>query len=73
MSSGLFDKFKIWYEKRHEYAIDWKARTGGSVVATMCTYVPEEVLIAAGMASTRRMASRWRQSLWPTTMPAGWR
>ena len=45
--SGLFDQFRTWYEKRHDYARDWKARTGGSVAATMCTYVPEELLIAA--------------------------
>ncbi len=63
MSSGLFDKFKIWYEKRHEYAIDWKARTGGSVVATMCTYVPEEVLIAAGMLPVRVLGAHEPQNV----------
>ena len=38
MADGLFDQFKEWYEKRHDYARAWKARTGGQVVATMCTY-----------------------------------
>ena len=49
MADGLFDQFKNWYEKRHDYARDWKARTGGQVVATMCTYTAEELLMAAGM------------------------
>jgi len=39
--SGLFNQFRTWYEKRHDYARDWKSRTGGRVAATMCTYVPE--------------------------------
>ena len=47
--SGLFDQFKSWYEDRHDYAKAWKQKTGRQVVATMCTYTPEEVLIAAGM------------------------
>ena len=34
---GLFDQFKTWYEKRHEYAREWKRRTGRPVAATMCT------------------------------------
>lgn len=29
MSDGLFDQFKTWYEKRHDYARAWKQRTGG--------------------------------------------
>ena len=28
MSDGLFDQFKVWYEKRHDYARAWKQRTG---------------------------------------------
>ena len=55
--SGLFDQFKEWYEKRHDYARAWKARTGGQVVATMCTYTPEEILIAANMLPVRVCAS----------------
>lgn len=63
MSDGLFDQFKTWYEKRHDYARDWKARTGGQVVATMCTYTPEELLIAAGMLPVRVLGAHEPQNV----------
>jgi benzoyl-CoA reductase subunit C len=61
--SGLFDQFKEWYEKRHDYARAWKNRTGGQVVATMCTYTPEEVLIAAGMLPVRVLGAHEPQNV----------
>ncbi len=61
--SGLFDQFKEWYEKRHDYARAWKARTGGQVVATMCTYTPEEILIAAGMLPVRVLGAHEPQNV----------
>jgi len=61
--SGLFDQFKQWYEKRHDYARTWKARTGGTVVATMCTYTPEEILIAAGMLPVRVLGAHEPQNV----------
>ncbi len=63
MSDGLFDRFKTWYEKRHDYARGWKARTGGQVVATMCTYTPEELLIAAGMLPVRVLGAHEPQNV----------
>jgi benzoyl-CoA reductase subunit C len=63
MSDGLFDQFQGWYEKRHDYARDWKARTGGQVVATMCTYTPEELLIAAGMLPVRVLGAHEPQNV----------
>ncbi|MCK0506197.1 benzoyl-CoA reductase, bzd-type, subunit N [Aromatoleum anaerobium] len=63
MSDGLFDQFKTWYEKRHDYARDWKARTGGQVVATMCTYTAEELLIAAGMLPVRVLGAHEPQNV----------
>ncbi|MDK9702152.1 MAG: benzoyl-CoA reductase, bzd-type, subunit N [Sulfuritalea sp.] len=63
MSDGLFDQFKEWYEKRHDYARAWKARTGGQVVATMCTYSPEELLIAAGMLPVRVLGAHEPQNV----------
>jgi benzoyl-CoA reductase subunit C len=63
MSSGLFDQFKAWYEQRHDYARGWKARTGGQVVATMCTYTPEELLIAAGMLPVRVLGAHESQNV----------
>ncbi len=61
--SGLFDQFKQWYDKRHDYARAWKARTGGTVVATMCTYTPEELLIAAGMLPVRVLGAHEPQNV----------
>ena len=63
MSDQLFDQFKTWYEKRHDYARDWKQRTGGQVVATMCTYTPEELLIAADMLPVRVLGAHEPQNV----------
>ena len=63
MSDGLFDQFKDWYEKRHDYARAWKQRTGGQVVATMCTYTAEELLIAADMLPVRVLGAHEPQNV----------
>jgi len=63
MGDGLFDQFKDWYEKRHDYARAWKQRTGGRVVATMCTYTPEELLVAAGMLPVRILGAHEPQNV----------
>ena len=60
---GLFNQFQTWYEKRHDYARDWRQKTGGQVVATMCTYTPEEVLIAAGMLPVRVLGAHEPQNV----------
>ncbi|MDP6511417.1 MAG: 2-hydroxyacyl-CoA dehydratase [Dehalococcoidia bacterium] len=38
---------------RHAYARQWKERTEGKVVGYFCTYVPEELLLAAGILPVR--------------------
>jgi bzd-type benzoyl-CoA reductase N subunit len=35
------------------YARSWKARTGGKVVGTLCSYAPEELILAAGALGFR--------------------
>ena len=35
------------------YAREWKARTGGKVVGTFCSYAPEELILAAGALGYR--------------------
>lgn len=60
---GLFNQFKSWYENRHDYARAWKDRTGGQVVATMCTYTPEELLIAANMLPVRVLGQHEPQNV----------
>jgi len=58
----MFNKFKEFYEKRHDYAKDWKKRTGGKVVGYICTYTPEEILYAAGVLPVRILGGHQPQS-----------
>jgi len=59
----MFERFKDWYEKRHDYAKDWKKRTGGKVLGYFCTYVPEEVLYAANVLPVRILGSHQPQDV----------
>ncbi len=49
----MMEKFKGWYENRHDYAKQWKEKTGGKVLGYFCTYVPEEILYAADVLPVR--------------------
>ena len=49
----MTERFKEWVEKRHDYAKDWKQRTGGKVVGYLCTYVPLEIFYAADILPVR--------------------
>ncbi len=49
----LLEYFVDIVEHRHEYARDWKERTGGKVMGFFCTYVPEEIMYAAGILPVR--------------------
>lgn len=49
----IYDKFREIFENRHEYAKAWKERTGGKIVAHICTYTPREIIHAAGMLPVR--------------------
>ncbi|MFX0058430.1 MAG: benzoyl-CoA reductase, bzd-type, subunit N [Candidatus Hodarchaeota archaeon] len=59
----MFDQFKDWYENRHDYAKKWKERTGGKVIGTFCTYVPEEILYAANILPVRILGSHEPQDV----------
>ncbi len=59
----MMEKFKEWYEKRHDYAQEWKNKTGGKVVGYFCTYVPEEILYAAGVLPVRILGSHEPQDV----------
>lgn len=59
----MFSTFKNWEKNRHQYARDWKARTGGKVMGFFCTYVPEEILYAAGILPVRILGSHEPQDL----------
>jgi benzoyl-CoA reductase subunit C len=60
---GSFRKFHDWYQNRHKYAKEWKATTGGKVLGYFCTYVPEEMLYAAGILPVRILGSHEAQSV----------
>ena len=59
----MFEQFKSWYENRHDYAEKWKERTGGKVIGTFCTYVPEEILYAADILPVRILGSHEPQDV----------
>ncbi|MFX1378175.1 MAG: benzoyl-CoA reductase, bzd-type, subunit N [Promethearchaeota archaeon] len=59
----MFEQFKDWYENRHNYAKEWKKRTGGKVIGTFCTYVPEEILYAADILPVRILGSHEPQDV----------
>ncbi|MEE9202549.1 MAG: 2-hydroxyacyl-CoA dehydratase [Dehalococcoidia bacterium] len=61
MSSA--DKFQQAVANRHQYAREWKQRTGGRVAGYLCTYVPEEVFYAAGMLPVRIIGSHEPESV----------
>ena len=48
--------FKQMVADRHEYAREWKKRTGGKVIGYFETYFPEEVAYAAGLLPVRLLA-----------------
>jgi len=49
--------FRELIENRHNYAKDWKAKTGGKILGYFCTYVPEELVYAAGILPVRIIGS----------------
>ena len=51
--------FSQIFENRHEYAKDWKKRTGGKVLGFFDTYFPEELAYAAGILPVRIMAKHY--------------
>jgi len=57
------EKFKQWYENRHEYAKEWKKRTGGKVVGFFCTYAPEEIFYAFDILPVRLLGSHEPQDI----------
>ncbi len=56
-------QFQNVVKDRHRYAQEWKARTGRRVVGCFCTYVPEEVIYAAGMLPVRILGSHEPQDV----------
>jgi benzoyl-CoA reductase subunit C len=59
----ILKQFNDIWELRHEYATDWKKRTGGKVLGYFCTYAPEEVLYAANVLPVRILGGHETPSL----------
>jgi benzoyl-CoA reductase subunit C len=59
----MIEMYKEWYEARHEYAKEWKKKNGGKVLGYFCTYVPEEILYAAGVLPVRILGSHEPQNV----------
>lgn len=51
--SEHINKLSKWWENRHEYAKEWKKKTGGKVVGYLCSYLPEEIFLAANILPVR--------------------
>jgi benzoyl-CoA reductase subunit C len=71
---SAIEKFEEILENRHQYAKDWKERTGGKVIGWLCTYVPVELIYAAGMLPVRILGTHEVQDvtdryLFPTVCP----
>ncbi|MGD2216082.1 MAG: benzoyl-CoA reductase, bzd-type, subunit N [Gemmatimonadales bacterium] len=59
----MFEQLRDWEQNRHDYAKAWKERTGGKVLGYFCTYVPEEILHAAGVLPVRILGSHEPQDV----------
>jgi benzoyl-CoA reductase subunit C len=59
----LIEQFKNWEKNRHDYAKEWKDKTGGKVMGYFCTYAPEEILYAAGILPVRILGSHEPQDV----------
>jgi benzoyl-CoA reductase subunit C len=57
------EMFREFYDARHEYAKEWKKKTGGKVMGYFCTYVPEEILYAGNVLPVRILGSHEPQDL----------
>jgi benzoyl-CoA reductase subunit C len=62
-SIEMLEKFREVTQNRHQYAQEWKARTGGRVLGYFCTYVPEELIYAAGVLPVRITGSHEPQDV----------
>ena len=57
LDQETFATFRNWRINRAEYAKQWKQRTGGKILGYFCTYVPEELVYAAGILPVRILGS----------------
>ena len=56
-------EFQDYIEKKHDYAREWKNRTGGKVVGYFCTYAPVEMFYAVDILPVRIFGGHESSSL----------
>lgn len=71
---GPIEEFREVLANRHQYARDWKERTGAKAVGWLCSYAPVEIMYAAGMLPVRILGTHEVQDvtdryLFPTVCP----
>jgi benzoyl-CoA reductase subunit C len=54
---SVLDKFHDIVKSPHQFAQEWKKRTGGKVLGYLCTNLPEELMYAAGVLPIRLLGS----------------
>jgi benzoyl-CoA reductase subunit C len=59
----MLEMYKEWFDARHEYAKEWKEKSGGKVMGYFCTYAPEEIMYAAGILPVRILGSHEPQDV----------
>jgi len=59
----MLKRSEEWWQNRHGYAREWKAKTGGKVLGYFCTYAPEEIIYAAGVLPVRIFGSHEAESV----------
>ena len=59
----MIEQFQKWYDNRHDYAREWKERTGGQIVGYFCTYAPEEIFYAFDVLPVRVLGSHEPQDV----------
>ena len=59
----IFQIFKDWRDNRHEYAKKWNEKSNSKILGYFCTYVPEEILYAAGVLPVRILGSHEPQDV----------
>lgn len=64
------EEFTAVIDRRHQYAQEWKAKTGRKVVGYFCTYMPEEIAYAAGLLTVRVISGTEPPALVERYMPS---
>ncbi len=69
---SVLDEFHRIVSSPHQFARDWKERTGGKVLGYLCTNLPEEMLFAAGVLPVRLLGTNEIENvpgpyIWATT------